>query len=78
MGLYNRVTGNQTQWEELNEPEPFNSVELEQAFDGAYRSYTINGRSNSARIQVTTWIRFIKDEGPAGPGVAVQPLDELS
>ena len=31
MGLYNRVTGNQTQRKELNEPEPepFNSTELE-------------------------------------------------
>ena len=45
MGLYNRITGNQTQWEELSEPEPFNPIELEQAFDGAYRSYRINRRS---------------------------------
>ena len=42
MGFYNRVTGNQTQWEELKgprepEPEPFNPIELEQAFDGAYK-----------------------------------------
>ena len=88
MGLYNRVTGNQTQWEELNKPEPFNPIELEQAFDGAYRSYRVDGRSrmdantffscirgelirlitrelatlNSARVQTTTWIKFMKDD----------------
>ena len=88
MGLYNRATGNQTQWEELNKPEPFNPIELEQAFDGAYRSYRVNGRSrmdantffscirgelirlvtrelatlNSARVQTTTWIKFMKDD----------------
>ena len=93
MGLYNRVTGNQTQREELKgpcepEPEPFNPVELEQAFDGAYRSYRNDGRPridadtffshirgelirsitkeltdlNSARVQTTTWIKFIKDD----------------
>ena len=48
MGLYNRATGNQTQHkkiEELREPEEsFNPIELEQAFNGAYRSYRINGR----------------------------------
>ena len=49
MGLYNRVTGNQTQWEELKgprepEPESFDPIELEQALDGAYRSYRIDGR----------------------------------
>ena len=93
MGFYNRVTGNQTQREEPKgprepEPEPFNPIELEQAFDGAYRSYRIDGRPrmdadtffsriggeligliareltflNSARVQTTTWIRFIKDD----------------
>ena len=90
MGFYNRVTGNQTQQRRPREtePEPFSPIELEQAFDGAYRSYRINGRPrmdvdtffnrirvelirlipreltdlNSARIQMTTWIRFVKDD----------------
>ena len=46
MGLYNRVTGNQAQREEPREPEPepFNPIELEQAFDRAYRSYRVNRR----------------------------------
>ena len=48
MGLYNRVTGsttpgagNQTQLKGSRsaEPEPFKPTELEQAFNGAYRSY---------------------------------------
>ena len=45
MGLYNRVTGNQTKCkiEELRKPEPFNPIELDQAFDSAYRIYRING-----------------------------------
>ena len=90
MGLYNRVTGstaNQTQLKGSRsaEPEP---IELEQAFNGAYRSYRVNGRlktdvdtffnrirkgliemikrelktRNSAKIQMTAWIRFAKDE----------------
>ena len=105
MGLYNRVTGsgNQAQLKGSRRPlglttwsaesEPFNPIELEQAFNGAYRSYRINGRPrmdvetffhrirgdlidlikqelnnlNSARVQTTMWIRFIKDEGPSGP-----------
>ena len=45
MGLYNRVTGfgNHTQRKgsRSRETEP---IELEQAFNGAYRSYRINGR----------------------------------
>ena len=50
MGLYNRVTGsaaNQTQQSAgpaSGEPEPFKPIELEQAFNGAYRSYRVNGR----------------------------------
>ena len=90
MGFYNRVTGNQTQHkiEGPRRPEPFNPIELEQAFDGAYRSYRIDGRLrmdvdtffsrmrrelirliareltalNSARVKMTTWIRFVKDD----------------
>ena len=45
MGLYNRVTGsaaNQTQ--RSREPEPFKPIELEQAFEGSYRSKRANGR----------------------------------
>ena len=46
MGLYNRVTGsiaNQTQLKgsQSAEPEP---IELEQAFNGAYKSYRVNRR----------------------------------
>ena len=99
MGFYNRVTGNQTQHKiegpggaplhgEPRKPEPFNPIELEQAFNGGYRGYRIDGRPrmdvdtffnqirrelisliarelmvlNSARAQMTTWIRFIKDD----------------
>ena len=90
MGFYNRVTGNQTQQKRPREPEPepFSPIELEQTFDGAYRSYRIYGRPridvdtyfnrtrgelirlitreltvlNSARVQMTTWIRFARDE----------------
>ena len=44
IGLYERVKGKEA--EESREPEEsFNLVELEQAFDRAYRSYGINGRS---------------------------------
>ena len=46
MGLYNGITGstaNQTQLKghQSREPEPFNPIELEQAFNGAYRSYKV-------------------------------------
>ena len=57
MGLYNRVTGstaNQTHlkgsWRPLGpaslsaKPAPFNPIVLEQAFNGAYRSFKVNGR----------------------------------
>ena len=89
MGMYNRVTGsgNHTQLKgsRSRETEP---IELEQAFNGAYRSYRIIGRPrmdvetffhrirgdlidlfkrelndlNSARVQTTTWIRFVRDD----------------
>ena len=101
MRLYDRVTGNQTQQNKMEglkgpairelhepEPEPFNPIELEQAFGRAYRSYRVNGRPrmdvdtffnrirgelinlitreltdlNSARVQMTAWIRFTKDD----------------
>ena len=104
MGFYNRVTGNQTQQKRprepgqshatteqgasSTEPKPFSAIELEQAFDNAYRSDRIDGRPrmdvdtffnrirgelirlitreltdlNSARIQMTIWIRFTRNE----------------
>ena len=50
MGLYNRVTGStqlkgsQSVGPTSTEPEPFKPIELEQAFNEAYRSYRVNGR----------------------------------
>ena len=70
MGLYNRVTGstaNQTQlkgsWRLLGpasrsaEPEPFKPIELEQTFNGAYRSYRVNGRP---KMDVDTFFNRIR------------------
>ena len=62
MGLYNRVTGstaNQTQLKgsRSTEPKPFNPIELEQAFNGAYRSYRVNGRP---KIDVDTFFNRIR------------------
>ena len=66
MGLYNRVTGstaNQTQRSTgsecpaSTEPEPFKPIELEQAFNGAYRSYRVNGRP---KIDVDTFFNRIR------------------
>ena len=92
MGLYNRVTGsagNQAlEHPAIGESKPFKPIELEQAFRGSYRSYSVNGRPKmdvdtffnrirkglielikrelktrtSARIQMTRWIRFVRDE----------------
>ena len=56
MGLYNRVTGNGGTTR-IEEPEPFNPIELEQAFDGAYRSYRIDGRP---RINADTFFSRIR------------------
>ena len=76
-----------TKPEPVPEPE-WTFKEHEQAFNGAYRSYRVNGRPkmdvetffnhireklidlikqeltvlNSARVQTTTWIRFMKDD----------------
>ena len=58
MGLYNRITGsagNRTQ--RSGEPEPFKPTELEQAFNGVYRSYRVNGRS---KIDVDTFFNRIR------------------
>ena len=66
MGLYNRVTGstapgasNQTQLKGSRsaEPEPSNPIELEQAFNGAYRSCRVNGRP---KIDVDTFFNRIR------------------
>ena len=66
MGLYNRVTGstaNQTQRSTgserptSREPEPFKPIELEQAFNGAYRSYRVNGRP---KMDVATFFNRIR------------------
>ena len=60
MGFYNRVTGNQTQQRRPREPgpEPFSPIELEQAFDGAYRSYRIDGRPG---MDVDTFFNCIRE-----------------
>ena len=69
--LYNRVTDNQTQHKKIEEtrrapqvelkepckPKPFNPIELEQAFNGAYRSYRVNGRP---RMDVDTFFSHIR------------------
>ena len=58
MGLYNRVTGfdaNQTQ--RSTGPEPFKPIELEQALNGAYRSYRVNGRP---KMDVDTFFNRIR------------------
>ena len=67
MGLYNRVTGsvaNQAQKRPRSveiqrsaEPKPFKPIELEQAFNGAYRNYRVNGRP---KIDVDTFFNRIK------------------
>ena len=44
MGLYNRVTGSTGNKMTIKEPKPFKPIELEQAFERAYRSYRVNGR----------------------------------
>ena len=60
MGLYNRVTGStgnqapDVQWS--TEPEP---IELEQAFNGAYRSYRIN---EMPRMDVETFFHRIRGD----------------
>ena len=42
MGLYNRVTGSAGNETRIKEPKPFKPIELEQALEGAYRSYRVN------------------------------------
>ena len=63
MGFHNRLTGNQTQHKieggGPHKPEPLNPIELEQAFDGTYRSYRINGRP---RMDADTFFSRIRRE----------------
>ena len=56
MGLYNRVTGSAGNETRIKGPKPFKPIELEQAFEGAYRSYRINGR---LKIDVDTFFNRI-------------------
>ena len=56
MRLYNRVTGSTGNETRIKEPKPFKPIELEQAFEGAYRSYRINGRP---KIDVDTFFNRI-------------------
>ena len=57
MGLCNRVTGSTGSEMRMKEPEPFKPIELEHAFGGAYRSYTVNGRP---KIDVYTFFNRIR------------------
>ena len=59
MGLYNRVTGSTGNETRIKEPKPFKPIELEQAFRGAYRSYSVNGRP---KIDVDTFFSRIRKE----------------
>ena len=70
MGLYNWVTGNQTQHKKIKDlkgpasreprkPEPFNPIELKQAFSETYRSHRVNGRP---RMDVGTFFNRIRGE----------------
>ena len=62
MQLYNRATGNKTQCEkieELHKPKPFDPIELEQAFSGAYRNYRVNGKP---RMDVDTFFSRVRGE----------------
>ena len=59
MGLYNRVTGFAGNETRIKGPEPFKSIEPEQAFGGAYRSYRVNGRP---KIDVDTFFNRIRKE----------------
>ena len=56
MGLYNKVTSNETR---IKEPAPFIPIELSEAFGGAYRSYRINGKP---KLDVDTFFNRIRKE----------------
>ena len=59
MGLYNRVTGSAGKERRIKEPKPFKTIELEQAFGGAYRSNRINGKP---KMDVDTFFNRIRKE----------------
>ena len=56
MGLYNRVTGNETR---IKEPTLFKPTRLEKAFNVAYRSYRVNGKP---KMDVDTFVNRIRKE----------------
>ena len=57
MGLYNRVTGSAGNKTRIKGPKPFKPIDLEQAFGGAYRSYSVNGRP---KIDIDTFFNRIR------------------
>ena len=61
MGLYNRVTGSTGTGNEtrIKESAPFKPIGLEQAFNGAYRSYRVNERP---KIDVDTFFNRVRKE----------------
>ena len=59
MELYNRVTRSAGNEMRIKEPAPFKPIELEQAFGGAYRSYSVNGRP---KIDVDSFFNRIRKE----------------
>ena len=56
MGLYNRITGSTGNQTRIKGPKPFKPIELEEAFEGACRSYRINRRP---KIDVDTFFNRI-------------------
>ena len=59
MGWYNRVAGSTGNETRIKEPAPFKPIGLEQAFNGAYRSYRVNGRP---KIDVDTFFNRVRKE----------------
>ena len=59
MGLYNRVTGSAGNGMRIKEPKLFKPIELEQAFRGAYRSESINGKP---KMDVDTFFNRTRKE----------------
>ena len=69
MGLYNRATGStanqapeeprSAETQQSAEPKPFKPIELEKAFDGAYRSYRIYGKP---KVDVDSFFNKVRGE----------------
>ena len=59
MELYNRVNGSTGNETRIKEPTLFKPIGLEQAFNGAYRSYRVNGRP---KIDVDTFFNRVRKE----------------